>query len=91
MKNLLDGLNGQRGRHAELIATLNQHLSDYKRCDFNISNFQRDQICDYFSRLLKLLRDMIKLNERSKAAEGLQLKTDELRRAYEDFTIDNID
>ena len=88
LKNLLDDFVGQRGHHAELIDTLNQHLIDYKRCDFNIRNFQRDQICDTFSRLLKLLREIIGRNKCSKAAEGLQLKTDELRNAYEDFIVD---
>ena len=87
LKNLLDGLGGQQRQHAELIATLNQQLSDYKRCNFNISIFQLGQICDAFSRLLEILQDIIKLIEGSKAAEGLQRKTDELRRAYKDFFI----
>ena len=87
LKNLLDGLGGQQRHHAELIATLNQQLSDYKRCNFNISIFQLGQICDAFSRLLKLSEDIIELNKCSRVSEGLRLKSDELRRAYEDFVI----
>ena len=37
--------------------------------------------------MLELLKDIIELNKCSRVSEGLRLKSDELRRAYEDFVI----